>query len=104
MLSLIGLPLTTGFVGKFLIFLSAVNSGLLWLAIIGVLNSIISVFYYARAIMAMYTGKVSGNPIIVGKPLLAALILCVGITIVFGVYPQPIIGLANSAARYLIPV
>ncbi|MCL4364942.1 MAG: NADH-quinone oxidoreductase subunit N [Candidatus Marsarchaeota archaeon] len=104
MLSLIGLPLTTGFVGKFLIFLSAVNSGLLWLAIIGILNSIISVLYYARAIMAMYTGKAGGNPIIMGKPLLAALILCVAVTIVFGIYPQPIIGLANSAAGYLISV
>jgi NADH-quinone oxidoreductase subunit N len=104
MLSLIGLPLTTGFVGKFLIFLSAVNSGLLWLAVIGVLNSIISIFYYARAIMAMYTNKEGGMPIIIGRPLAAALVICVAITIVFGVYPQPVISLANSAAGYLIPV
>ncbi len=57
MLSLIGLPLTTGFVGKFLLFLSAINAGLIWLAVIGIINTAISVFYYVKAIMAMYANK-----------------------------------------------
>ena len=103
MLSLIGLPFTTGFIGKFLLFFSAINANLLWLAIIGIINSIISIFYYIRAIMAMYTEKSGGRPMYMSKPLAFAVFLCVAITIVFGIYPQPIISLAGNAASFLHP-
>ena len=57
MLSLGGIPPTAGFVGKFVIFKSATQApdqALLWLVVIGVLNSVISIFYYLRVVMAMY--------------------------------------------------
>ena len=101
MLSLIGLPLTTGFVGKFLLFLSAVNSGMAWLAIIGVINSVISIFYYARAIMAMYTERAGARPIIIERSVVAVIILSLVATILFGIYPTPIISMASGAASFL---
>ncbi len=103
MLSLIGLPLTTGFIGKFLLFLSAINAGLAWLAVIAIVNSVISIFYYLKAIMAMYTEKDAGRPIKMGKALAFAVLVCVVITLAFGIYPQPIINLVNSAAGFLYP-
>lgn len=54
MLSLTGVPLTAGFVGKFMIFSAAVNAGLYGLAIIGVLTSVVSAFYYMRVVVNMY--------------------------------------------------
>ena len=61
LLALAGLPFTLGFVGKLLIFLSAINSGLLWLAAIGILNTMIALYYYAKPIMAMYSGTSSAS-------------------------------------------
>ncbi len=101
MLSLIGLPLTTGFVGKFLIFLSAVNAGFVWLAIIGILNSVISILYYARAIMAMYTVKEGARSIHVEPQLMIAIFICIGITLAFGIYPAPLLSFTGNAAAYL---
>lgn len=54
MLSLAGLPPTAGFFGKFYVFSAAVSEGLIWLAVWGVLNSVISVYYYLRPIVVMY--------------------------------------------------
>ena len=54
LLSLAGIPPTIGFFGKFYLFTAALNSGLLWLALWGVLNSVISVYYYLRPIVSMY--------------------------------------------------
>jgi NADH-quinone oxidoreductase subunit N len=103
MLSLIGMPFTTGFIGKFLLFLSAINANLVWLAVIGIINSVVSIFYYVRAIMAMYTEKEGGRPIRMERALAFAVFMCVVITIVFGIYPQPMINLANGAAGFLFP-
>ncbi len=101
MLSLVGLPFTTGFFGKFLIFLSAVNSGLAWLAFIGIINSVISVFYYAKVLTAMYTGKLGSYSMNLDRPTLAVVILCLGVTLLFGAYPQPVAQLAEGAGGYL---
>jgi NADH-quinone oxidoreductase subunit N len=54
MLSLIGMPLTAGFIGKALVFSATLEAGLLWLAVIGVLTSVISAYYYIRVIVSMY--------------------------------------------------
>ena len=102
MVSLIGMPLTTGFVGKFLLFLSAVNSGLVLLAVIGVVNSVISAFYFAKAISAMYTDKLGAYSLRVDRCTLLVVAVCVAVTILLGVYPQPVIQLANSAGSYLL--
>ncbi len=57
LLSLAGIPPTAGFVGKFLLFRAAVDSGLTWLAIIGVLNSIIALYYYLVVIKVIYVDR-----------------------------------------------
>lgn len=54
LLSLTGIPPTIGFLGKYYVFVSAINSGLAWLAVIGVLNSAVAAFYYLRIIWYMY--------------------------------------------------
>ncbi|HXE74373.1 MAG TPA: NADH-quinone oxidoreductase subunit N [Candidatus Xenobia bacterium] len=57
LLSLIGLPLTGGFLGKFFVFQAALRAGLVWLVVLGVLNSILSVPYYLRVVKVMYMGE-----------------------------------------------
>lgn len=102
MLSLIGLPFTTGFVGKLFLFLSAINANLTWLAIIGVVNSIISIFYYVKVIMAMYTRKEGSRHITMNLSTVFVVVICLLITIILGMYPAPLINLANNASAYLI--
>jgi NADH-quinone oxidoreductase subunit N len=62
MLSLLGLPLTAGFMGKFQIFYAALDAGWVWLTVIAALNSVISLFYYLRVIVHMYMKPVSTAP------------------------------------------
>src|SRR6188508_685938 len=57
MLSLGGIPPTAGFMGKFWLFGAAIDSGYVWLAVIGVLNSAISLYYYVRIVVFMYLKK-----------------------------------------------
>ena len=57
LLSLAGFPPFAGFVGKFLIFSAAVEAGWTWLAIIGVLNSLVSVYFYLRPVVQMYMSE-----------------------------------------------
>ena len=55
--SLAGVPPFIGFAGKFVVFRAAVNAGLVWLAVLGVVNSLISAFYYLRVVYVMYMQK-----------------------------------------------
>lgn len=103
MLSLIGLPLTTGFVGKFLLFISAVNANLIWLAILGIVNTAISVFYYARVIMAMYAVKDEPKRFKMSRSIQAVVLLCVIVTVLFGIFPGAIVNMVNNSAQFLIP-
>ena len=57
MLSLGGIPPTAGFMGKFWLFSAAIDAGYVWLAVIGVLNSAISLYYYIRVVVFMYLKK-----------------------------------------------
>lgn len=102
MLSLTGLPPTSVFVGKFYVLAGAIDNGLLWLAIVGVVNSIISLYYYMGVIRAMYIMPASST-VPLEEP--AALQVAIGIaglgTLIIGLYPQPIIDLARSAVLLL---
>src|SRR5467141_4291181 len=96
LLSLLGLPVTAGFFGKFYIFKAAVNSHLLWLAVLMAINSIIGAYYYLRVIVLMYMREPSaeaatGAP--VGFPLTVNVVLAVTAigTILFGLMPNPVI-------------
>jgi NADH-quinone oxidoreductase subunit N len=96
LLSLLGLPVTAGFFGKFYIFKAAVNSHLLWLAVLMAVNSIIGAYYYLRVIVVMYmrepsTEAATAAP--VGFPLTVNVVLAVTAigTIFFGVMPNAVL-------------
>lgn len=89
MLSLIGIPLTGGFTGKFYIFRAAIQADLVWLAVIGAVTSVISAFYYLRVVFYsfMFDGPGEAQPLSV--PLRVALGLSVAATALFGFWPGP---------------
>src|SRR6266849_933754 len=96
LLSLLGLPVTAGFFGKFYIFKAAVNSNLLWLAALMAINSVIGAYYYLRVIVVMYMRESSAEAAALGPvrfPLGVSVVLFVTFagTIVFGLYPNPVI-------------
>ncbi len=101
LIALLGVPLTTGFVGKFLLFLGAVESNMAWLAVVGIINSVISAFYYLKVMSAVYTNKVGAKKIRIDRATLFVVGFCLAVTILFGIYPQPVIQAANGAAAYL---
>jgi NADH-quinone oxidoreductase subunit N len=89
MLSLAGIPLTAGFFGKFFILYGAMANGLVWLAVIGVLNSMIGIYYYFKVIMAVnfYVPESSERYEVSGVHGFA-LVIGSAITLVFGIFPQ----------------
>jgi NADH-quinone oxidoreductase subunit N len=101
LLSLAGLPPTAGFVGKFYLFSSAIKGGYLWLAIIGVLNSVVSVYYYLRVTIFMYMKRPEEefDWLIITPPIVLSLSLAVLGVIVPGVVPGYILSLAQSALQ-----
>lgn len=103
LLSLTGIPLTSGFIGKFYIFSAAVRSGLWWLVIVGVINSGVSAFYYLRVIVAMYTRPdTEPEPLPTAHPATAiALAISTAVILLFGVYPSPLIHLAEVVTHQL---
>jgi NADH-quinone oxidoreductase subunit N len=92
MVSLGGIPPTAGFMGKVQVFSVAVNAGLYPLVIIGVLNSVVSVFYYLRITVALYMREPEGEPTPVsqGAPVLVAVVLALIATVWWGVQAQPL--------------
>jgi NADH-quinone oxidoreductase subunit N len=108
--SLIGLPLTAGFVGKFLLFMAAFDaptSGSMRnmyriLAVIAAVNAAIAAVYYLRVVGVMYL-RSPLRPVesrLSGRPALSAAILCAVITVILGVYPKPL----AEAARKAVPI
>ncbi len=96
LLSLLGLPVTAGFFGKFYIFKAAVNSHLLWLAVLMAVNSVIGAYYYLRVIVVMYMREPSAEVAALGAvrfPVGVSVVLLVTFvgTILFGVWPNPVI-------------
>ena len=100
MLSLTGIPPTALFFGKFLLFGAAINSGFLWLAVVGILNSVVSLFYYVGVIRAMVLMPAPDGAGLVAESALARVLLAVTVagTLAIGVYPQPFIRLVEAAA------
>lgn len=102
LLSLAGIPLTAGFVGKFYVFGAAVAAGAYSLAVIGVLSSAISLYYYMGVVMAMYMSKTdSERPVVVSRPLAAALAIMVALTLLVGVLPSVPLAMARRAVTGL---
>jgi len=102
MLSLGGIPPTAGFMGKFWLFSAAIEAGYVWLAVIGVLNSAISLYYYVRVVVFMYLKKETAGSEPVFSPSLAlAVAAALVATIVLGVYPRVLFDVADASARTL---
>jgi NADH-quinone oxidoreductase subunit N len=104
LLSLVGIPPTAGFVGKFYLFGSAIRSGYIWLAVIGVLNSAVAAYYYLRVIVSMYMREPEGTPTVVAPSFAGALALVVALwgVLQLGIMPAPIFDLAQSAVLPLL--
>lgn len=107
-LALAGIPPSAGFIGKFVLFYSITveavkyaNSWLLLIVIIAILNSALSIYYYARVIRYMYVLPPNGEKIKEPASYVIALILAVVGTIGIGLYPEPFIQMAVNAAQVL---
>ncbi|MBI3586044.1 MAG: NADH-quinone oxidoreductase subunit N [Ignavibacteriales bacterium] len=97
MFSLAGIPPFAGFFGKYYVFLAAVKAGMTWLAIIGVLTSLISVYYYLRLVVLMYfrDGQASIEEK-VSAPAMAAISCAALFLIVLGLYPSLVVDIAKG--------
>ncbi len=100
MLSLTGIPPTALFFGKFLLFGAAINSGLLWLAIVGILNSVVSLFYYVGVIRAMFLMPAPEGAAPIGESALARGLFAITVlgTLGIGIFPQPFLRLVDIAS------
>jgi NADH-quinone oxidoreductase subunit N len=96
MLSLTGLPPTVGFVAKFYVFRAAIDAGYLWLALVGVLTSLVSAYYYLRIVIIMYMREGEGRAL-VNPALNFAVGLTALATFVFGLLPGPLMELATRS-------
>jgi NADH-quinone oxidoreductase subunit N len=104
MFALAGIPPTAGFFSKLYIFLAAIDANLVGLAIIGVVASVVGAFYYLRIVKVMYFDE----PLIAfDRPLApevkAVLVVTAVLTMVFIIWPDPIVGGASAAAASLFP-
>jgi NADH-quinone oxidoreductase subunit N len=102
MLSLGGIPPTAGFMGKFWLFRAAIESGYVGLAVIGVLNSAISLYYYLRLVVVMYLKtETTGSEPSTSPALTLTLAVAVAATLVFGLYPRVLFEVAEKSAQTL---
>jgi NADH-quinone oxidoreductase subunit N len=96
MLSLTGVPPTSGFAAKFYVFRTAIESGLLWLTLVGVITSVISGYYYLRVVFLMYMYDGEGEMVL--KPaLLSAVVVAALATLLLGLMPGAWFDLARQA-------
>jgi NADH-quinone oxidoreductase subunit N len=101
LLSLIGVPLTGGFFGKFYIFKAALDANLVWLAILGLLNSAVAAYYYLRILVVMYMNEpgeatLSIQP--VGAGIGATLWVAAVGTLLLGIFPSVLLNFATSSS------
>ena len=104
LLSLTGIPPTAGFVGKFYLFGAAVEAGYIWLVLIAVVNSAISLFYYMRVAMVMYMRDLppGGIALSTSSTLRIAILLAVAGTLLLGIFPGPVLEFARASAAGIV--
>ncbi|MHC4278328.1 MAG: NADH-quinone oxidoreductase subunit N [Planctomycetota bacterium] len=103
LLSLAGMPPTGGFVARFYIFGAAIESGYIFLVMVGVVNSIIALYYYLRVIARMYTRGEGGYVKEEISPTAGfALTLVVGLNLMLGIFPETLVAFVNEVVEVLI--
>ncbi|MDN5344755.1 MAG: NADH-quinone oxidoreductase subunit [Clostridia bacterium] len=106
MLSLAGIPPMAGFVGKFYLFTAIISRGYIWLAILAILMSMVSVYYYLMVARAMYLGNppAGSQPVRVAPGLQVAMVVSLLVLFFLGIYPTPLTNYAlNSAMTFFMP-
>jgi NADH-quinone oxidoreductase subunit N len=106
MVSLAGLPPTAGFIGKFYVFMAAVQAGMTWLAVVALIFAAVSAYYYLRLVMVMYMREPEPlsitAPRLVMSPALSIVLACaVAGVVMLGLYPNPIVNFAAQAVLTL---
>ncbi len=108
LLSLVGIPFTGGFFGKFYVFSAAIQAGHVWLAIIGLINSGVACYYYLRLLSSVYTKPVESASVatfdptpVVSVPAGIGLALAAAATLMLGIMPGHVLHLANYASSSL---
>ncbi|MBI5645692.1 MAG: NADH-quinone oxidoreductase subunit N [Ignavibacteriae bacterium] len=107
LISLTGLPPTAGFVGKLFLFSAVMESQFIWLAIVGVLNSVVSLYYYVRVMKNMYLREAPGgdtSPLKFSPGVIATVVLFIVPNLLFGLYFQPLVSFAQKSVTILMPV
>jgi NADH-quinone oxidoreductase subunit N len=102
LLSLAGVPPFAGFSGKWVLFSAAVHQGYTWLAMVGMIFSVVSLYYYLMvAKKALVDPPAETTPIPINLLEKSALFLCIALTVVLGFWPTPIMKMAETAATNL---
>ncbi len=100
LLSLAGIPPLAGFIGKYYIFLSLIETRHYLLAVLAVAYSVVALYYYFRLVVAMFMKPaLTHDPLATSAGLRIALAITLAFTLVIGIYPQPFIGYAQEAIR-----
>jgi NADH-quinone oxidoreductase subunit N len=101
--SLTGIPPMAGFIGKFYLFAAVINAKIYWLAVAGVLNSVVSLYYYARVVKTMYfeASETPGAPITVSGLYTALLVFLLVPTLLLGIYWGPLAEAAGASLKFL---
>lgn len=99
MLSLVGIPPLAGFVGKYYLFSAAIEQRYIWLVVVAILTSVISLYYYLGVVRQMYfQASTDENPVAATWTLKMALVICVIGVLLFGIYPNIFLNFANQAS------
>jgi NADH-quinone oxidoreductase subunit N len=104
MLSFAGIPLTSGFVGKWAVFAAAWSGGIQWLVVVAVVISVVAAFFYIRVIVLMFFAEPRKLTTSVVRPswtTLAAVGVGVIATVAFGIFPGPLLALAQQAGEFI---
>ncbi|OBJ88499.1 NADH-quinone oxidoreductase subunit N [Mycobacterium gordonae] len=104
LLAFAGIPLTSGFISKFAVFKAAAQGGAVPLVVIGVISSGVAAYFYVRVIVSMFfTEPTDDTPHVMAPGVLskAAIAVCALVTVLLGIFPQPVLDLAERAATFL---
>jgi NADH-quinone oxidoreductase subunit N len=104
LLAMAGIPLTSGFTGKWAVFTSAVSGGAWPLVVIAVVLSAVAAFFYVRVIVLMFfSDPVGEGPVVANPSALTTIVIAVGlaVTVVLGIFPGPVLDLAATAGQFI---